>query len=232
MLAENRFVVLCDVERQERYSGELETSKHQVEMLDDVVEVLKTCIRNPPLAVIVDMVSGRKMNGDAIVALTNLELSWPILRCRKKPGGGLMVISTHPINRAPFIEALDEISVGSPAWTRDDVLRKHVRLPVQLRARVMCGDDELWEMGTILNIGARGCFFHTYKSAEKNTPITVELRDLYDLPFEIKGRVAWARTWRQSPKLPGFGIVFEDGPMDHLVNAIMRLPAVVLLGKQ
>ena len=94
MLAENRFVVLCDAERQERYSTELHSADHQVEMLDDVVDVLKTCIRHPPLAVIVDMVSGRKMNGDAIVALTNLELSWPILRCRKKPGGGLMVIST------------------------------------------------------------------------------------------------------------------------------------------
>ena len=84
MGVENRFVVLCDSERQERYAVELGEVSHEVEMLDDVVEVLKTCIRHPPLAVIVDMVSGRKMNGDAIVALTNLELSWPILRCREK----------------------------------------------------------------------------------------------------------------------------------------------------
>lgn len=231
MGVENRFVVLCDSERQERYAAELGEVSHEVEMLDDVVEVLKTCIRHPPLAVIVDMVSGRKMNGDAIVALTNLELSWPILRCRKKPGGGLMVISTHPINRAPFIEALNEISVGSPAWTRDDVLRKHVRLSVQLRARVRFGDEESWDMGTILNIGARGCFFHTYRSAEKGTSVIVELRDLYDLPFEIQGHVAWSRTWRQSPKLPGFGVVFDGGPMEHLIDAIMRLPTVLHLGK-
>lgn len=231
MVTDNRFVVLCDAERQPRYSTELVEASHQVEMVDDVVEVFKSCIRRPPLAVIVDMVSGRKMNGDAIVALTNLELSWPILRCRKKPGGGLMVISTHPINRAPFIEALDEISVGSPAWSRDDVLRKDVRLAVQLRGRLKFGEDEGWEMGTILNIGARGCFFHTYKHAEKGTPVTVELRDLYDLPFEIRGRVAWTRKWRQSPKLPGFGIVFEEGPMEHLIDAIMTLPSVVHLGK-
>ena len=78
----------------------------------------------------------------------------------------------------------------------------------------MCGEEDLWEMGTILNIGARGCF-HTYKHADKGTEVTIELRDLYDLPFEIKGRVAWTRTWRQSPKLPGFGIVFEVGPLEH-----------------
>ena len=142
-----------------------------------------------------------------------------------------MVISTHPINRAPFIEALNEISVGSPAWTRDDVLRKHVRLSVQLRARVRFGDEESWDMGTILNIGARGCFFHTYKNAEKGTSVIVELRDLYDLPFEIQGHVAWSRTWRQSPKLPGFGVVFDGGPMEHLIDAIMRLPTVLHLGK-
>ena len=35
MLAENRFVVLCDAERQERYSTELHSADHQVEMLDD-----------------------------------------------------------------------------------------------------------------------------------------------------------------------------------------------------
>ena len=143
-----------------------------------------------------------------------------------------MVISTHPINRAPFIEALNEISVGNPAWTRDDILRKYVRLSVQLRARVRLGDEELWDMGTILNIGAKGCFFHTYQTVEKGTPVIVELRDLYDLPFAIPGRVAWVRSWRQSPKLPGFGVVFEQGPtIEHLIDALMRIPSVSSLGR-
>lgn len=229
MTVEHRFVVLCDEERQAPYESELSGGPHHVELLGDVAEVLKSCIREPPLAVIVDMVSGRKMNGDGIVALTNLELHWPILRCRKKPGGGLMVISTHPINRAPFIQALDEIAVGDSGWTRDDILRKQVRLPVQIRARVRLLEAEDWHMGTVLNLGAKGCFFHCYEMFEKHSTVVVELRDLFDLPFEMQGTVAWMRSWRQSPKLPGFGVVFDTGPMDHLIEAMIRLPTVMNL---
>ncbi len=98
MTVEHRFVVLCDEERQAPYESELSGGPHHVELLGDVAEVLKSCIREPPLAVIGDMVSFRKMNVDVSVALTNLELHWLILRFRKKPCDGLTVIAIHPIN--------------------------------------------------------------------------------------------------------------------------------------
>ena len=220
-----RFVLLCDHERWGRYEKELALAEHEVERLDDVLDVLKTCIRKPPLAVIIDMASSRGRNNDSLVALTNLELAWPILRCRAKPDGSLMVISTTPINRAPLLTALEQIEEGDSSWFRNDIARRNVRVPVQIRARARLANDERWQLGTILDLGAGGCFFHTFEPFELGEPVVIEIRDLYSLPFELSGFVTWARTWDQSTKLPGIGIAFDGrGPIEHLLDALMGLP--------
>jgi len=221
----NRFVLLCDQARWSRYENELSGAEHEVEHLSDVVDVLKTCIRQSPLAVIIDMASSRGRNNESLVALTNLELAWPILRCRTKPDGSLMVISTTPINRAPLLTALDEIEVGERTWFREDIERRSVRVPVQIRARARLEDDETWVKGTILDLGSGGCFFHSFQSFELEQLVIVEIRDLYSLPFELSGCVTWKRTWETGTQLPGIGIAFDGrGPLPHLVDALLNLP--------
>ncbi len=221
----NRFVLLCDHERWGRYENELSTAHHDVEHIGDGIDVLTTCNREPPLAVIIDMASGRGRNNESLVALTNLELAWPILRCRAKPDGSLMVISTTPINRAPLLTALEQIEAGDPTWFRNDIERRKVRVPVQIRARARLASQEQWLLGTILDLGAGGCFVHTFEPFEIGEAVVVEIRDLYSLPFELTGFVTWARTWDQGTKLPGIGIAFDGrGPIEHLVDALMGLP--------
>ena len=169
------------------------------------------------------MVSASALESSALVNLTNLNLGWPIVRCRARPDGILMLVSTSPINRGPIEEALPKLLERDPNWVNVNNLRMDMRVPVEVRGRCRVGDGE-WELGNVLNLGTGGCF-HCYANISVDTMVEIELRDLDREPLLFKGRVSWTSLWEFSPRLPGFGVQFErSGDTDKLVEYIVRSP--------
>ena len=107
-----RIIVLSLSERVAPYREALASFDLEVEYLDKVMEVFRSCVRRPPGALIVDMVSASALESSALVNLTNLNLGWPIVRCRARPDGILMLVSTSPINRGPSKKLYPSFSSG------------------------------------------------------------------------------------------------------------------------
>ena len=89
----DRIIVLSLSDRVAPYQEALASFELEVEYLDNVMEVFRSCVRRPPGALIVDMVSASALESSALVNLTNLNLGWPIVRCRARPDGILMLVS-------------------------------------------------------------------------------------------------------------------------------------------
>ena len=219
-----RIIVLSLSERVAPYQEALASFDLEVEYIDKVMDVFRSCVRRPPGALIVDMVSASALESSALVNLTNLNLGWPIVRCRARPDGILMLVSTSPINRGPIAEALPKLLERDPNWVNVNNVRMDMRVPVEARGRCRIGDGE-WELGNVLNLGTGGCFFHCYANVSVDTEVEVELRDLDKEPLVFKGRVSWTSLWEFSPRLPGFGVQFHRSPdTDKLVDYIVRSP--------
>lgn len=219
-----RIIVLSLSERAAPYKEALASFDHEVEYVDQVMDVFRSCVRQPPGALIVDMVSASALESSALVNLTNLNLGWPIVRCRARPDGVLMLVSTSPINRGAINEALPKILERDPNWVNVNNVRMDLRVPVEARGRCRIGDGE-WQLGNVLNLGTGGCFFHCYSTVSVDTDIEIELRDLGRDPLVFKGRVSWTSLWDFSPRLPGFGVQFERSPdSDKLVDYIVKSP--------
>ena len=220
----DRIIVLSLSDRVAPYQEALASFELEVEYLDNVMEVFRSCVRRPPGALIVDMVSASVLESSALVNLTNLNLGWPIVRCRARPDGILMLVSTSPINRGAIGEALPKLLERDANWVNVNNVRMDLRVPVEARGRCRIGDGE-WVLGNVLNLGTGGCFFHCYATVSVDSEIEVELRDLGREPLVFSGRVSWTSLWEFSPRLPGFGVKFARSPeTDKLVEYIVKSP--------
>lgn len=220
----DRIIVLTLGERVAPYKEALASFDLEVEYLEQVMEVFRSCVRSPPGALIVDMVSASALESTALVNLTNLNLGWPIVRCRARPDGVLMLVSTSPINRGSIEEALPKLLERNPNWVNINNVRMDLRVPVEIRGRCRIGDGE-WTLGNVLNLGTGGCFFHCYANLSVDSMVDIELRDLDREPMRFRGRVSWTSLWEFSPRLPGFGVQFErSDDSERLVDYIVKSP--------
>ena len=162
----DRIIVLSLSDRVAPYQEALASFELEVEYLDNVMEVFRSCVRRPPGALIVDMVSASALESSALVNLTNLNLGWPIVRCRARPDGILMLVSTSPINRGAIGEALPKLLERDANWVNVNNVRMDLRVPVEVRGRCRIGDGE-WVLGNVLNLGTGGCFF----TATRQSPL-------------------------------------------------------------
>ena len=132
----DRIIVLSLSDRVAPYQEALASFELEVEYLDNVMEVFRSCVRRPPGALIVDMVSASALESSALVNLTNLNLGWPIVRCRARPDGILMLVSTSPINRGAIGEALPKLLERDANWVNVNNVRMDLRVPVEARVDV------------------------------------------------------------------------------------------------
>ena len=75
----NRFILLCEEARAERYSEAIKSTSYDVEIVTTAEEVFRQCVERAPYAVIVDMVSGMHLNSERLNILYNLALAWPVV---------------------------------------------------------------------------------------------------------------------------------------------------------
>ena len=208
----NRFILLCEESRCDRYFPCIEAVSYEVEVVTNADDVFRLCVERAPYAVIVDMVSGMHLNSERLNILYNLSLAWPVVRCRTRHDGPFVIISTNPINRSNFEDALGQIATGDPAWQPKETIRRDIRVELQLRARWRnSGTEADWKLGTILNLSAGGCFLHLYENQDLGTEMELEILDLVEFPLHIEGKVVWRRSWDDGVMLPGMGVTFESG---------------------
>ena len=221
----NHFILLCSEKRQEAYSEAVSSAEYPVEVVPSPEDALRACVRNPPLAVIVDMVTGMRAGNanTSLLALYNLELNWPVLRGTAKKNEPVMVLSTSPQISAPFCEGLVAIACEDPLWGQRESPRKFIRQEIQCRARVQLTDSGEWQVGTVMEMSTGGCFVVSYEPLPSESAVQVEIRDLTDSPIVLAARIVWTRNWSDSVKLPGMGLQFEfDSVPSELADALSK----------
>jgi len=206
------FILLCSAKRQSAYDEVMANAQYPVELVNTPDECLKACVRQPPYAVIVDMITGMRAGSTntSLLVLYNLELTWPVLRSTAKRDEPIMIVSTSPQNTAPFVEALCAIATDDPSWLRPQTPRRFIRQAVQCRSRSRVKDEsDSWHQGTIMELSTGGCFLITYEPLPINSRMELEIWDLTDDAMKVEGDVVWIRAWDNGPELPGMGVAFD-----------------------
>ena len=206
------FILLCSEKRQGTYDEVIANASYPVEVVNTPDECLKACVREPPCAVIVDMITGMRAGSTntSLLVLYNLELTWPVLRSTAKRNEPIMIVSTSPQNTAPFVEAINAIATDDPAWLRPQTPRRFIRQTVQCRSRSrVTGEDDRWHQGTIMELSTGGCFLITYEPLPIDSQMELEIWDLTDKVMTVRGHVVWIRAWDDGPELPGMGVAFD-----------------------
>lgn len=206
------FILLCSAKRQATYDEVIANSEYPVELVNTPDECLKACVRQPPYAVIVDMITGMRAGSTntSLLVLYNLELTWPVLRSTAKRNEPVMIVSTSPQNTAPFTEALSAIATDDPSWLRPQTPRRFIRQTVQCRSRSrVLKESDHWHQGTIMELSTGGCFLITYDPLPIDSEMELEIWDLADEVMSVQGHVVWIRAWDDGPELPGMGVAFD-----------------------
>jgi|MDSW01.1.fsa_nt_gb hypothetical protein len=206
------FILLCSEKRQGTYDEVIAQASYPVEVVNTPDECLKACVREPPYAVIVDMITGMRAGSTntSLLVLYNLELTWPVLRSTAKRNEPVMIVSTSPQNTAPFVEAISAIATNDPSWLRPQTPRRFIRQTVQCRSRSrVTGEEDRWHQGTIMEISTGGCFLITYEPLPIDSQMELEIWDLSDKVMTVRGHVVWIRAWDDGPELPGMGVAFD-----------------------
>ena len=225
MSAQDHFILLCSEKRQLAYAEVIAAANFPVEVVHSPEEALAACVRKPPLALIVDTVTGMR-SGNAntsLLALYNLELSWPVLRGTAKKNEAVTVLSTSSQISAPFCEGLAAVAANSPQWNTQTSRRRFIRQRVQCRSRAQLSGTPDWSLGTILDLSGGGCFVVSFAPLPIESSLTIEILDLVDSPIMVSGRVVWNRLWEDGTELPGMGIQFdaESVPLS-LIDALSK----------
>ena len=113
------FVLICSTRRRRAYQEVLDQSSHPIVVVDTPEEALRQVVRRPPIAVIVDMITGMRAGASntSLLVLYNLELAWPVVRGTTKQNEPISIVATSPQRTAPFVEALDSMVEGIDEWT-------------------------------------------------------------------------------------------------------------------
>lgn len=214
------FVLICSTRRRRAYQEVLDESQQPIVVVDTPEEALRQVVRRPPIAVIVDMITGMRAGASntSLLVLYNLELAWPVVRGTTKQNEPVSIVATSPQRTAPFVEALDSMVKGISEWTAPAAPRRYIRQAIQCRARVLLEGEKDWHRGTILEISAGGCYMVTYDTIARDTQLEIEVRDIGDTYAHLKGRVVWSRNWEESTQLPGVGIAFDEATVPEALK--------------
>jgi len=217
------FIFVCASARQSAYKEVLDNCKYLLKLVDNPEDALTACVQVPPIAIIIDMVTGMRAgnNNTSLQVLYNLELAWPVLRSTSKKGQPINVISTSPQNTAPFQEGLEAIVKQDPTWVVVDTSRHFIRQERLCRAKFKLENHTDWTLTTITSISSGGCFMINYSPPSLETKMTVVIQDLGDHLHCVEGTVSWIRHWDEGPKFPGIALTFKPSSIPESLPAAL-----------
>lgn len=219
-----RVFVLCLEERQALYKAHCEKWGDRVRFVDNIDDLFMEAADIPPYGVLVDIMTSVRMGAAVMNPLLNLEMAWPVARCRTAPDGSVSVICSEPRHNEPLAQALDGMMSEDPNWRHPRYKRRFIRVNVECRVRIHCEGESDWRVGNALNVSMAGAFVFMQSPPPGKVKIELEFRDILPAPTAHPAVTVWSRSWEVSPALPGLAIQFDpDVISDELRQKIRTL---------
>jgi len=214
------FIILCCDNRQHLYDAILQDTPHSYSFVETVENLLIYCLRQPPLAIMIDVPTQISIGSAKISFVFELKIMWPVLRCSPRHNGQCRAMCLYPVQAGDLLEALEAITNNDPAWSEAGNLRSRLRLELCCRTRIR-HNNQPWTRGNTLDVSTHGAFIVDYQDLKPGEPIEFELYDLNDTHLLLNATVASTRLWIDARALPGIGVTIEPtGDFDQLIDAI------------
>jgi len=219
-----RVFVLCLEERQALYKAHCEKWGDRVRFVDNIDDLFMEAADVPPCGVLVDIMTSVRMGAAVMNPLLNLEMAWPVARCRTAPDGNVSVICSEPRHNEPLVLALEGMMSEDPNWRHPRYKRRFIRVNVECRVRIHCEGESDWRVGNALNVSMAGAFVFMQSPPPGKVKIQLEFRDILPEPTAHAAVTVWSRSWEVSPALPGLAIQFDPEVIsDELRQKIRQL---------
>ena len=181
-----------------------------VRSVTTVLEAVRQCVFDPPLAVLMDLSSTLHSGVAETAPLYDLGIDLPILRCT---GGGespWIAMCQAPFKRVPLAQAVEEIFRCDPSWKHPSNMRRFVR--VSYNARVLfsvSGIGGAWKRANTQSMSVSGLFLLTQEAPAVGSDIAVRIMDCGEEEIPISASVIWVHRWEEGPHIPGCGLDFD-----------------------
>jgi hypothetical protein len=219
-----RVFVLCLEERQSFYKPFCEKWGDRVRFVDNIDDLFMEASDIPPQGVLVDIMTSVRIGAAVMNPLLNLEMAWPVARCRTAPDGNVSVICSEPRHNEPLSTALDGMLSDDSTWRHPRYKRRFIRVNVECRVRIHCDGEADWRVGNALNVSMAGAFVFMQSPPPGKVQIELEFRDIVPSPTSHRAVTVWSRSWEASPALPGLAIQFDPAVIsDELRQKIRQL---------
>ncbi len=216
------FIILCKGDGRSPYTSILKDSDYPHRFVETLEEMMVHCLKQPPLAVLIDIPTQLFLGTERVVFAFNLKMKWPVMRSKALPSGRVQVFCLDPYISASLPDALRGVATADPDWMTKGFNRRYPRLQRTYRVRI--GNQEgQWFKAHTLDISTKGAFIVTYEQFEQEQPISVELHDLTSDPLLLEATVKWTRDWNRSQELSGIGVELKECLDPHkFVEAILQ----------
>lgn len=206
------FLFLCSQERKKIYQDALSASNYSFDVvfIETIEELLAQCLKQPPSAILMDIVTKMRIGPEDMKIVDNLGVCWPLMICNVNPDGQVQAISLALSKQDSFISALTAIVEDDPDWKNPVCKRRFVRIELNSRVLIKKENRDCWEKANVLNISMGGLFAVTYADYNMGDNVDMRILDLKEKPIECKGKIVWVRCWDKSVMLPGVGVDFSD----------------------
>ena len=217
--------LLCLEERQAFYRPHCESWGDRVRFVDNIDDLFMEASDVPPQGVLVDIMTSVRMGAAVMNPLLNLEMAWPVARCRTVPDGSISVICSEPRHNEPLSQALDGMLAEVPNWKHPRYKRRYIRVNVECRVRIHCEGETSWRLGNALNVSMAGAFVFMQSPPPGRVKIELEFRDMLPEATALPAVTVWSRSWESGPALPGLAIQFDPEDLHDELRQKIRVLA-------
>ncbi len=218
----SRVFVLCLEERQAMYRPHCEKWGERIRFVDNIDDLFMEASDTPPQGVLVDIMTSVRVGAAVMNPLLNLEMAWPVARCRTAPDGSVSVICSEPRHNESLAVALDGMMADDSSWRHPRYKRRFIRVNYECRVRIHCDGESDWRVGNALNISMAGAFVFMQSPPPGKVHIDLEFRDILPAPTSHRAVTVWSRSWDVSPALPGLAIQFDPTVIDDELRKKIR----------
>ncbi len=220
-----RIFVLCLEERQGLYKPHCDKWGERVRFVANIDDLFMEAADTPPQGVLVDIMTSVRMGAAVMNPLLNLEMAWPVARCRTAPDGNVSVICSEPRHNEHLAVALEGMLTEDPTWRHPRYKRRFIRVNVECRVRIFCEGETDWRVGNAQNVSMAGAFVFMHSPPPRGVKIQLEFRDILPAPTTHEAITVWSRGWEVGPALPGLAIQFDPKIIDENLRQKIRVLA-------
>lgn len=212
-MTQRSFLLLSSEDRRPLFDEVL--GERPVRCVTTVLDAVRECISDPPLAVLMDLSSTLHSGVAETAPLYDLGIDLPVLRCSgggQASGGGLapwIAMCQAPFKRVPLAQAVEEILHADPSWKHPTNLRRFVRVNCNARVLFSVTGTQDWKRANVQSMSVSGLFLFSLEAPAVGTDVTLRILDCGEEEMRITSFTSWVHRWEEGPHLPGCGLDFD-----------------------